>query len=48
MFFRIESPSTNEIEKSTHHSVSDNQMVADGVLMQEKKDQTQTINGSYK
>ena len=48
MFFRIESPSTNEIEKSTHRSVSDNQMVVDGVLMQEKKDETKTIHGSYK
>ena len=48
MFFRIESPSTNKMENSTHRSVSDNQMVADGVLMQEKKDQTQTIHGSYK
>ena len=44
MFFRIESPSTNEIEKSTHHSVSDNPMVVDGVLIQEKKDQAETIN----
>ena len=32
------------MENSTHRSVSDNQMVVDGVLMQEKKDQTKTIN----
>ena len=40
MFFRIESPSTNNMENSTNRSVSDNQMVVDGVLKQEKKDQT--------
>ena len=44
MFFRIESPSTNNMENSTNRSVSDNQMAVDGVLMQEKKDLTRTLN----
>ena len=40
MFFRIESPSTNNMENSTNRPVSDNQRIVDGVLKQEKKDQT--------
>ena len=40
MFFRIESPATNNMENSTHSSVSDN---LDGVLMQEKKDKAEKI-----